>query len=148
MAVAGKRVTKRVRVVGAKMGLLTGRRLRVANVNATLTAVEWVGARYSADVALGGISPLNEPIASGADLEALKGCYEKGYEAVRRHSEYAFVGIQMRVGDGSDGEELHGLEREHTFTNVVLGGVLFQSQCWGDWGRGVGGGSRWRGKRG
>lgn len=55
-------------------------------MNSTLTGVKWVAARYGADMVFGGISLLNEPIASRLDLEALNGYYKKRYEAVRRHS--------------------------------------------------------------
>lgn len=61
--------------------------------------------RYADKPSLAAIELMNEPMAPGVNLDTLIKYYQAGYDAVRKHSENAYVILSNRLGP-ADSKEL------------------------------------------
>ncbi|KAH9326026.1 hypothetical protein KI387_006204 [Taxus chinensis] len=68
------------------------------NIETSLSAIDFLAARYAAHPSLLGIELLNEPRAPGVDLNSLSTYYTRGYNIVRKHTASAYVIMSNRIG--------------------------------------------------
>ncbi|KAJ3695841.1 hypothetical protein LUZ60_001218 [Juncus effusus] len=68
-------------------------------ISQTLDVITFLSSRYGNNSALLGIELLNEPSASGVQLDVLTNYYQKGYEIVRYYSSTAYVIMCQRIGN-------------------------------------------------
>lgn len=78
-------------------------------IQQSVDAIEFLAARYSSNPNLYAVELLNEPSAPQVTLDALKNYYQRGYDAVRRHSSTAYVVMSNRLGGPMDPKELFPL---------------------------------------
>ncbi|GLT68851.1 hypothetical protein SLA2020_410470 [Shorea laevis] len=77
-----------------------------ANIPDTVSVIDFLAARYANHPSLAAIELMNEPTAPGVTLENLKSYYQKGYDAVRRHTSSAYVILSNRLGPADQKELL------------------------------------------
>ncbi|GLJ06817.1 hypothetical protein SUGI_0049140 [Cryptomeria japonica] len=87
------------------------------NIETSLSAIDFLAARYGAHDALLGIELLNEPRSPGIDLNNLTSYYSQGYNTVRKHSPTAYVIMCNRIGP-ADPKELFSMN--NGLTNTVV----------------------------
>ncbi|KAH7683517.1 Glucan 1,3-beta-glucosidase protein [Dioscorea alata] len=68
-----------------------------ANIDQTVSVIEFLAARYAPRKCLYAIELINEPRAPSVTLESLKNYYKAGYNAVRRHTTDAYVIMSARL---------------------------------------------------
>ncbi|XP_030535073.1 probable glucan 1,3-beta-glucosidase A [Rhodamnia argentea] len=83
----------------------------------TLKVIDFLAERYCNHLALVAIELMNEPRAPDVKLEDLINYYRLGYEAVRRHTQYAYVILSNRLGP-ADPQEL--LQMARGMSRVVI----------------------------
>ncbi|KAG5241777.1 glucan 1,3-beta-glucosidase [Salix suchowensis] len=76
-----------------------------SNIQETVAVIDFLAERYADKPGLAAIELMNEPMAPGIDLDTLKKYYQAGYDAVRKHSENAYVILSNRLGP-ADSKEL------------------------------------------
>uniref|UniRef100_A0A1D1XNW1 Putative glucan 1,3-beta-glucosidase A n=1 Tax=Anthurium amnicola TaxID=1678845 RepID=A0A1D1XNW1_9ARAE len=67
------------------------------SIRQTVAAIEFLAQRYAGNPSLVAVELLNEPLAEGVSFDTLKGYYQAGYDAVRRHSSSAYVVMSARL---------------------------------------------------
>ncbi|GLU13140.1 hypothetical protein SLE2022_297860 [Rubroshorea leprosula] len=77
-----------------------------ANIPDAVSVIDFLAARYANHPSLAAIELMNEPTAPGVTLENLKSYYQKGYDAVRRHTSSAYVILSNRLGPADQKELL------------------------------------------
>eukprot|EP01018_Ginkgo_biloba_P020256 Gb_01370 [translate_table: standard] len=75
------------------------------NIQKSLSAIDFLAARYAGNPDLLGIELLNEPRAPAIPVETLRAYYTNGYKTVRKHSSTAYVVMCNRIGP-ADPKEL------------------------------------------
>ncbi|KAB5548136.1 hypothetical protein DKX38_011542 [Salix brachista] len=76
-----------------------------SNIQETVAVIDFLAERYADKPGLAAIELMNEPMAPGVNLDTLKKYYQAGYDAVRKHSENAYVILSNRLGP-ADSKEL------------------------------------------
>ncbi|KAK3423668.1 hypothetical protein EUGRSUZ_F00489 [Eucalyptus grandis] len=79
-----------------------------ANIQQTVAVIEFLTARYAKSPSLYAVELINEPLSPGVALDTLTKYYKAGYDAVRRHSQTAYVVMSNRLGP-ADPKELFSL---------------------------------------
>ncbi|XP_048331318.1 probable glucan 1,3-beta-glucosidase A [Ziziphus jujuba] len=64
----------------------------------TVDVIEFLASRYAKHPSLYAVELLNEPLSPGVSVDTLKKFYKAGYDAVRRHTDKAFVIFSNRLG--------------------------------------------------
>ncbi|GAA0166030.1 hypothetical protein LIER_21281 [Lithospermum erythrorhizon] len=67
------------------------------NIQQTVAVIEFLTARYAKNPSLYAVELINEPLAPGASLESIKKYYKAGHEAIRKHSQTAYVVMCNRL---------------------------------------------------
>ncbi|XP_047938782.1 probable glucan 1,3-beta-glucosidase A [Salvia hispanica] len=68
------------------------------NIQQTVDVIEFLTARYAKSPSLFAMELINEPLSPGVSLDSLTKYYRAGLEAVRRHSQTAYVVLADRLG--------------------------------------------------
>ncbi|KAG8642885.1 hypothetical protein MANES_12G137500v8 [Manihot esculenta] len=76
-----------------------------SNIQETVAVIDFIAARYAENPSLAAIELMNEPMAPGINLDILKKYYQAGYNAVRKHTQSAYVILSNRLGP-ADAKEL------------------------------------------
>ncbi|KAL3733222.1 hypothetical protein ACJRO7_022707 [Eucalyptus globulus] len=79
-----------------------------ANIQQTVAVIEFLTARYAKSPSLYAVELINEPLSPGVALDTMTKYYKAGYDAVRRHSQTAYVVMSNRLGP-ADPKELFSL---------------------------------------
>ncbi|KAL2893907.1 Glucan 1 3-beta-glucosidase A [Bienertia sinuspersici] len=67
-------------------------------IQKSVAVIDFLTSRYANNTQLYAVELINEPMAPGVSLEALKRYYKLGYDAVRKHSKSAYVIMSNRLG--------------------------------------------------
>ncbi|KAL0284689.1 UNVERIFIED_CONTAM: Glucan 1,3-beta-glucosidase [Sesamum angustifolium] len=87
-------------------------------IQQTVGVIEFLAARYADSSSLYAMELINEPNSSGVSLDNLTKYYQAGYDAVRKHSQTAYVVMSNRLGTSVEPMELFG------FANRLMGSVI------------------------
>ncbi|XP_015885547.1 probable glucan 1,3-beta-glucosidase A [Ziziphus jujuba] len=68
------------------------------NIKQTVNVIEFLASRYAKHPSLYAVELINEPLSPGVSVDTLKKFYKAGYDAVRRHTDKAFVIFSNRLG--------------------------------------------------
>ncbi|CAA3002070.1 probable glucan 1,3-beta-glucosidase A [Olea europaea subsp. europaea] len=71
------------------------------SIKETVDVIDFLTARYAKNPRLFAVQLINEPLASGVSLETVTKFYRAGYDAVRKHSQTAYVVLADRLGSGN-----------------------------------------------
>ncbi|KDP46871.1 hypothetical protein JCGZ_24080 [Jatropha curcas] len=88
-----------------------------SNIQDTVAVIDFLAARYKDNPSLAAIELMNEPLAPAVGLDTLKKYYKAGYDAVRKHTQCAYVILSNRIGP-ADPKEL--LSFASTLNRVVI----------------------------
>ncbi|KAJ3673758.1 hypothetical protein LUZ60_005750 [Juncus effusus] len=86
-----------------------------ANIDQTVSVIDFLASRYSKSPSLLAVELINEPLAPGATLDSLKKYYQAGYNAVRKYSN-AYVIMSNRLS----GDSTEFLQFASGFSNSVI----------------------------
>ncbi|KAK1326937.1 hypothetical protein QJS10_CPA01g02248 [Acorus calamus] len=78
------------------------------NIQQTVDVIDFLASRYANRQGLLAVELINEPLAPGVKLDSLIKFYRDGYNAVRRHTQSAYVIMSNRLGP-ADPKELFPL---------------------------------------
>ncbi|KAL2468066.1 putative glucan 1 [Forsythia ovata] len=70
-------------------------------IKQTVDVIDFLTARYAKNPSLFAVELINEPLASRVSLETVTKFYRAGYDAVRKHSQTAYVVLSDRLGSGN-----------------------------------------------
>ncbi|KAL3845829.1 hypothetical protein ACJIZ3_003232 [Penstemon smallii] len=68
------------------------------NIQQTVDVIDFLTARYARSPSLFAVELINEPLSPIASLQNLTKFYQLGYDAVRKHSQSAYVVLSNRLG--------------------------------------------------
>ncbi|KAG8369228.1 hypothetical protein BUALT_Bualt15G0129700 [Buddleja alternifolia] len=68
------------------------------NIQQTVDIIDFLTARYAKSPSLFAVELINEPLSPGVSLENVTKYYKAGYDAVRKHSQTAYVVLSNRLG--------------------------------------------------
>ncbi|XP_011074156.1 probable glucan 1,3-beta-glucosidase A [Sesamum indicum] len=88
------------------------------NIQQTVGVIEFLAARYANSSSLYAMELINEPMSPGVSLDNLTKYYQAGYDAVRKHSQTAYVVMSNRLGSSFEPTELF------SFANRLEGSVI------------------------
>ncbi|EEF29182.1 Glucan 1,3-beta-glucosidase 2 precursor, putative [Ricinus communis] len=88
-----------------------------SNIQETVDVIDFLAERYANDPSLAAIELMNEPLAPGIRLGTLMKYYQAGYDAVRKHTQSAYVILSNRLGPHKPAELLSFASQ---FSRVVI----------------------------
>ncbi|PON65303.1 Fascin [Parasponia andersonii] len=88
-----------------------------ANIQDTVSVIDFLAARYANSPNLAAIGLMNEPMSPGVTLDNLIRYYQMSYDAVRKYTSSAYVVLSNRLGP-ADSKEL--LSFAGSLSNVVI----------------------------
>ncbi|KAM7252999.1 hypothetical protein ACFE04_025617 [Oxalis oulophora] len=74
------------------------------NIQQTVQVIDFLTERYAKSRSLYAVELINEPLSPGASLDSLTKYYKAGYDAVRKHTQNAYVVMSNRLGSSDPRE--------------------------------------------